>query len=87
MAYIPNYVARKHGREQIVYDIDDMKEYLEETYSITVYGEQVMLLSKKLAWLYQRQRQILCVKQWAKNKKACSIKWKDVLLKAPRQRA
>lgn len=49
MAYIPNYVARKHGREQIVYDIDDMKEYLEETYGITVYQEQVMLLSQKLA--------------------------------------
>ena len=40
---------RKHGREDIVYDDPEMKEYLEETYGITVYQEQVMLLSQKLA--------------------------------------
>ena len=49
MAYIPNYVARKHGKETIVYDIPEMKEYLEETYGITVYQEQVMLLSQSIA--------------------------------------
>jgi DNA polymerase-3 subunit alpha len=49
MAYIPQYVARKHGREEVKYDLEDMKEYLEETYGITVYQEQVMLLSQKLA--------------------------------------
>src|SRR5258705_3043686 len=42
IAYIPNYIDRKHGREAITYDLDDMKEYLEETYGITVYQEQVM---------------------------------------------
>ena len=49
MAYIPQFVARKHGRETVEYDLPDMQEYLEETYGITVYQEQVMLLSQKLA--------------------------------------
>jgi len=49
MAYIPKYVARKHGKETVEYDLPDMQEYLEETYGITVYQEQVMLLSQKLA--------------------------------------
>lgn len=49
MAYIPKYVARKHGREELTYDLAEMQEYLEETYGITVYQEQVMLLSQKLA--------------------------------------
>jgi len=48
IAYIPNFIARKHGREEIVYDIPDMKEYLEDTYGITVYQEQVMLLSQSI---------------------------------------
>lgn len=46
--YIPNFIARKHGTEQVSYDLPDMEEYLEETYGITVYQEQVMLLSQKL---------------------------------------
>ena len=49
MAYIPNYIDRKHGRETITYDLPEMEEYLEETYGITVYQEQVMLLAQKLA--------------------------------------
>ncbi|HYK77973.1 MAG TPA: DNA polymerase III subunit alpha, partial [Daejeonella sp.] len=47
--YIPKFISRKHGREQVTYDLPDMEEYLEETYGITVYQEQVMLLSQKLA--------------------------------------
>ncbi len=47
--YIPNFISRKHGREPIVFDLPDMEEYLGETYGITVYQEQVMLLSQKLA--------------------------------------
>ncbi len=47
--YIPSFINRKHGVEEIVYDLDASKEYLEETYGITVYQEQVMLLSQKLA--------------------------------------
>ncbi|MCM1152875.1 MAG: DNA polymerase III subunit alpha [Muribaculum sp.] len=49
MDYIPSFIARKHGREPIAYDIPIMKQYLEETYGITVYQEQVMLLSRLLA--------------------------------------
>lgn len=49
LEYIPNFIARKHGEEEITYDLPDMQEYLEETYGITVYQEQVMLLSQKLA--------------------------------------
>ncbi|MAU71699.1 MAG: DNA polymerase III subunit alpha [Pseudozobellia sp.] len=49
MDYIPSFIARKHGREDISYDLADMEEYLQETYGITVYQEQVMLLSQKLA--------------------------------------
>ncbi len=47
--YIPNFIARKHGREKVEYDLADMEEYLADTYGITVYQEQVMLLSQKLA--------------------------------------
>ncbi|MFN8260278.1 MAG: DNA polymerase III subunit alpha [Chitinophagales bacterium] len=49
MDYIPNFVARKHGKEPITYDHPEMEEYLKDTYGITVYQEQVMLLSQKLA--------------------------------------
>ena len=49
MAYIPQYVDRKHGREEVKYDLEEMEEYLKETYGITVYQEQVMLLAQKLA--------------------------------------
>jgi DNA polymerase-3 subunit alpha len=49
MEYIDSFVKRKHGREKITYDIEEMSEYLEDTYGITVYQEQVMLLSQKLA--------------------------------------
>ena len=49
LEYIPNFIARKHGREEIVYDLEGMEDYLAESYGITVYQEQVMLLSQKLA--------------------------------------
>jgi len=49
MDYIPQFIARKHGREPIVYDIPVMEQYLHDTYGITVYQEQVMLLSRLLA--------------------------------------
>ncbi|MCM1475136.1 MAG: DNA polymerase III subunit alpha [Muribaculaceae bacterium] len=49
MDYIPSFIARKHGREPITYDIPIMEKYLKETYGITVYQEQVMLLSRLLA--------------------------------------
>lgn len=49
MAYIPRYVDRKHGVEDVNYDLPVMEEYLKETYGITVYQEQVMLLAQKIA--------------------------------------
>lgn len=49
LEYIPNFIARKHGREEIEYDLEGMEDYLAETYGITVYQEQVMRLSQKLA--------------------------------------
>ena len=49
LAYIPNFINRKHGREPITYDLPAMEEYLKDTYGISVYQEQIMLLSQKLA--------------------------------------
>ncbi len=49
MEYIPDFIARKHGKQKIVYDLPEMEEQLSETYGITVYQEQVMLLSQTLA--------------------------------------
>jgi len=49
LEYIPNFIRRKHGKEPITYDLPEMEQYLKDTYGITVYQEQVMLLSQKLA--------------------------------------
>jgi DNA polymerase III subunit alpha len=49
LQYIPSFIARKHGQESVSYDLPVMEEYLSETYGVTVYQEQVMLLSQKLA--------------------------------------
>ncbi|TAF27072.1 MAG: DNA polymerase III subunit alpha [Runella slithyformis] len=48
IAYIPNYINRKHGRELVQYDLPEMEEYLADTYGICTYQEQLMLLSQKL---------------------------------------
>ncbi len=49
MQYIPQFIARKHGEEPITYDLPCMEKYLKDTYGITVYQEQVMLLSREIA--------------------------------------
>ena len=77
MSYIPNYIARKHGRESIVYDVEDMKEYLEETYGITVYQEQVMLLSQSIGGFSKGDADVL--------RKAMGKKQKAVLDKMKKQ--
>ena len=59
MEYIPSFIDRKHGREDIKYDLPDMESYLKETYGITVYQEQVMLLSQKLAGFTKGQADML----------------------------
>lgn len=59
MQYIPNFIARKHGKEPIVYALPAMKKLLRSTYGITVYQEQVMLLAQKLAGFGKGQADIL----------------------------
>ncbi|MDO4229988.1 MAG: DNA polymerase III subunit alpha [Capnocytophaga sp.] len=71
LEYIPSFIRRKHGTEPIVYDLDAMEEYLKETYGITVYQEQVMLLSQKLAGFTKGDADTL--------RKAMGKKQKDVL--------
>ena len=80
MAYIPNYIARKHGREAIVYDIPEMEEYLDETYGITVYQEQVMLLSQKLAGFTKGEADVLRKAMGKKDRKTLD-KMKDTFIK------
>jgi DNA polymerase-3 subunit alpha len=71
LEYIPSFVRRKNGQEPITYDLPDMEEYLKDTYGITVYQEQVMLLSQKLAGFTKGEADVL--------RKAMGKKQKDVL--------
>jgi DNA polymerase-3 subunit alpha len=75
--YIPNFIKRKHGHEPITYDLPDMEEYLAETYGITVYQEQVMLLSQKLAGFSKGDADVL--------RKAMGKKQIDILNKMESQ--
>lgn len=59
MAYIPSFINRKHGREKIEFDIPEMEEYLSDTYGITVYQEQVMILSQRLGGFTRGQADTL----------------------------
>lgn len=69
--YIPNFINRKNGAEETTYDLEETKEYLQETYGITVYQEQVMLLSQKLADFTKGEADTL--------RKAMGKKQRDVL--------
>jgi len=71
MDYIPDFVERKQGRQPIVYDLPEMEDTLQDTYGITVYQEQVMLLTRKLADFTRGQADTL--------RKAMGKKLKDVL--------
>ena len=75
MEYIPNFINRKHGREEITYDLPIMEEILKETYGITVYQEQVMLLSRLMAGFTRGQSDSLR-KAMGKKKKAEMAKLK-----------
>jgi DNA polymerase-3 subunit alpha len=77
IAYIPNFIDRKHGREEIRYDLADMEADLSDTYGITVYQEQVMLLSQKLAGFSKGDADVL--------RKAMGKKQKSVLDKMKAQ--
>ncbi len=76
MEYIPAFINRKHGREPIKYDLPAMEENLAETYGITVYQEQVMLLSQKLAGFSKGDADVLR-KAMGKKQKAVLDKMKD----------
>jgi DNA polymerase-3 subunit alpha len=71
IAYIPSFVKRKNGEEEIIYDLEACEELLKDTYGITVYQEQVMLLSQKLADFSKGDADVL--------RKAMGKKQKDVL--------
>ncbi|GAB2661806.1 DNA polymerase III subunit alpha [Flavihumibacter cheonanensis] len=75
LAYIPNFIDRKHGREEIAYDLPEMAEYLQETYGITVYQEQVMLLAQSLAGFSKGDADVLR-KAMGKKQKAVLDKMK-----------
>ncbi len=75
MEYIPSFIKRKHGIEPITYDVDACEEYLNETYGITVYQEQVMLLSQKLAGFSKGDADVLR-KAMGKKQKAVLDKMK-----------
>ena len=75
MEYIPDYVKRKHGLEPITYDLPEMAEYLADTYGITVYQEQVMLLSQSLAGFSKGDADVLR-KAMGKKQKAVLDKMK-----------
>src|SRR5688572_14187923 len=77
LAYIPNFIDRKHGRETITYDLPEMEEFLKDTYGITVYQEQVMLLAQELAGFSKGDADVL--------RKAMGKKQKSVLDKMKNQ--
>ncbi|MXV17157.1 DNA polymerase III subunit alpha [Hufsiella ginkgonis] len=67
--YIPDFIARKHGRQQVSFDLPVMEEYLGDTYGITVYQEQVMLLSQKLAGFTKGDADVLRKAMGKKDRK------------------
>lgn len=75
LEYIPNFIARKHGREAITYDLPEMEEYLKETLGISVYQEQIMLLAQKLAGFSKGDADVLR-KAMGKKQKAVLDKMK-----------
>ena len=79
MDYIPSFIARKNGKEEIKYDIPCMEKYLKDTYGITVYQEQVMLLSRQLADFTRGQSDALR-KARGKKKKAIVDQMKPMFI-------
>jgi len=82
MQYVPSYIKRKNGQEPIVYDLEDMKEILQETYGITVYQEQVMLLSQKLAGFSKGDADVLRKAMGKKDKETLAKKKVEFIEKA-----
>lgn len=85
MDYIPDFIARKHGRAPIEYDIPEMEKYLKDTYGITVYQEQVMLLSRLLGGLTRGQSDTLR-KAMGKKQIEKMNELKDIFMDGGRER-
>ncbi|MCY3998762.1 MAG: DNA polymerase III subunit alpha [Flavobacteriaceae bacterium] len=85
MEYIPSFIARKQGKEEFVYDIPETEEVLKETYGITVYQEQVMLLSQELAGFTKGEADLLR-KAMGKKEKAIIDKLKPKFLSGGKSR-
>ncbi|WP_341658048.1 DNA polymerase III subunit alpha [Blattabacterium cuenoti] len=68
LQYIPNFISRKHGKEAITYDLPEMEEFLKETYGITIYQEQVMLIAQKIADFTKGEADILRISMGKKQK-------------------
>jgi DNA polymerase-3 subunit alpha len=83
--YIPSYIARKHGKEPISYDVPEMEEYLGDTYGITVYQEQVMLLSQSLAGFTKGDADVLR-KAMGKKQKAVLDKMKGQFIEGAKKK-
>ncbi|MFN4080897.1 MAG: DNA polymerase III subunit alpha, partial [Saprospiraceae bacterium] len=79
MEYIPDFIARKHGRQPVAYDLPDMEEHLRDTFGICVYQEQIMLLSQKLAGFSKGDADVLR-KAMGKKQKAVLDKMKGQFL-------
>ena len=69
LQYIPTFINRKHGKEPITFDLPELEEYLKDTYGVTVYQEQVMLLSQKLAGFTKGDADVLRKAMGKKDKK------------------
>ncbi|MEZ4789112.1 MAG: DNA polymerase III subunit alpha [Flavobacteriales bacterium] len=85
LEYIPTFIKRKHGLERIVYDLPEMEELLQETYGVTVYQEQVMLLSQKLAGFTKGDADVLR-KAMGKKDRATLDKMKGKFLEGTKER-
>jgi len=85
MEYIPNYIKRKHGLEPISYDIPVMEEYLGDTYGITVYQEQVMLLSQSLGGFSKGDADVLR-KAMGKKQKSVLDKMKEKFVEGAKKK-
>jgi len=85
LEYIPTFIKRKHGLEPILYDLPEMEELLKETYGVTVYQEQVMLLSQKLAGFTKGDADVLR-KAMGKKDRATLDKMKGKFLEGTKER-
>ncbi|MBN8678233.1 MAG: DNA polymerase III subunit alpha [Chitinophagales bacterium] len=86
LEYIPDFIARKHGRQAVTYDLPDMEEYLKDTFGICVYQEQIMLLSQKLAGFSKGDADVLR-KAMGKKQKAVLDKMKSQFIEGGTSRS